>query len=162
MQAPAIRVSWRRLACLLACLSAFLCVLPASGALAQSLEKLTITNSAGQAHAFDVEVMRNDQDRARGLMFRRNLPVDRGMLFDFKREDHVAMWMQNTYIPLDMLFIRRDGTIARIAENTEPLSTTTIPSGAPVIAVLEINGGESAKRGIKAGDRVLHPLFAPK
>ena len=61
-----------------------------------------------------------------------------------------------------MLFIRRDGSIARIAENTEPLSTTTIPSGAPVIAVLEINGGESARRGLKAGDRVAHPLFGTR
>ena len=129
---------------------------------AQSLEKLLITNAAGQIHSFDVEVMRTDDQRARGLMFRRSMPADRGMLFDFKREDHVAMWMQNTFIPLDMLFIRRDGSIARIAENTEPLSTTTIPSGAPVIAVLEINGGESGKRGIKAGDKVSHSLFAPK
>ena len=82
------------------------------------------------------------------------------MLFDFGRNDEVAMWMQNTYIPLDMLFIRRDGTIARIAANTEPLSTRTIPSGEPVLGVLEINGGESAKRGIAAGDRVEHSLFA--
>lgn len=145
-----------RLVWLLAGLLGFFTSAPA---IAQSLEKLSIATAAGQTHAFEVEVMRNDQDRARGLMFRRSLPADRGMLFDFKREDHVSMWMQNTYIPLDMLFIRRNGTIARIAENTEPLSTTTIPSGEPVIAVLEINGGESARRGIKAGDRVGHPLF---
>jgi uncharacterized membrane protein (UPF0127 family) len=81
------------------------------------------------------------------------------MLFDFKRVEPVAMWMQNTYIPLDMLFIRADGTIARIAENTEPLSTRTIPSGEPVLAVLELNGGTAARLGVKAGDRVEHPLF---
>jgi uncharacterized membrane protein (UPF0127 family) len=70
------------------------------------------------------------------------------------------MWMQNTYIPLDMLFIRPDGSVARVAENAEPLSTRTIPSGEPVLAVLELAGGTAARLGIKAGDRVEHPLFA--
>ena len=69
------------------------------------------------------------------------------------------MWMQNTFITLDMLFIRADGTIARIAERTEPLSTRTIPSGEPVLSVLEINGGVSEKLGIKPGDKVEHALF---
>lgn len=128
-------------------------------ALAQEFEKLTIVTAGGARQSFEVEVMRNDADRARGLMFRRMLPADRGMLFDFGREEEVSMWMQNTYIPLDMLFIKRDGTIGRIAANTEPLSTRTIPSGGPVLGVLEINGGEAAKRGIKAGDRVEHSLF---
>ena len=93
-------------------------------------------------------------------MFRRSLPADRGMLFDFARVEPVSMWMQNTYIPLDMLFIRADGTVARVAENAEPLSTRTIPSGEPVLAVLELLGGTAARLGIKAGDRVEHPLFA--
>ncbi len=86
------------------------------------------------------------------------------MLFDFKVEQPVSMWMMNTYIPLDMIFIRKDGTIARIAEMTEPLSTRTIASGENVLGVLEINGGLSAKLGIKPGDRVQHALFgvAPK
>jgi uncharacterized membrane protein (UPF0127 family) len=131
-------------------------------AFAQQLEKLTIVTKSGARHVFDVEVMRNDADRARGLMFRRHLPTDRGMLFDFARDDHVSMWMQNTYIPLDMLFIRRDGSIARIAADTEPLSTRNIPSGEPVLGVLEINGGEAAKRGIAAGDRVEHPVFGKR
>ncbi|MET0606923.1 MAG: DUF192 domain-containing protein [Beijerinckiaceae bacterium] len=131
----------------------------ASPALAQQLEKLTIVTAAGARHVFDVEVMRTDADRARGLMFRRFMPPERGMLFDFGRDGDVAMWMQNTYIPLDMLFIRRDGTVARIAANAEPLSTRTIPSGEPVLGVLELNGGEAARRGIAAGDRVEHPLF---
>ena len=81
------------------------------------------------------------------------------MLFDFERTAPVSMWMQNTFIPLDMVFIRADGTVARIAEQTEPLSTRTIASGEPVLAVLEINGGISAKIGLKAGDRIEHPLF---
>ncbi|PZU92478.1 MAG: hypothetical protein DI527_09055 [Chelatococcus sp.] len=122
------------------------------------LEPLAIV-SGGTRHAFQVEVMRTPEQRARGLMHRNYMPSDRGMLFDFKAEEPVAMWMQNTYIPLDMLFIRADGTIARIAERTEPLSTRTIPSGEPVLSVLEINGGVSRALGIKPGDKVEHPLF---
>ena len=77
----------------------------------------------------------------------------------FGRVEPVSMWMQNTYLSLDMLFIRPDGTIARIAANTEPLSTRTIPSGEPVLAVLELNAGTAAKLGIKPGDRVEHSIF---
>jgi uncharacterized membrane protein (UPF0127 family) len=106
-----------------------------------------------------VEVARNDADRAQGLMFRRSMPADQGMLFDFGRVEPVSMWMQNTYLSLDMLFIRPEGTIARIAANTEPLSTRTISSGEPVLAVLELNAGTAARLGIKAGDRVEHPVF---
>jgi uncharacterized protein len=126
---------------------------------AQALETLTIVSQAGQRQAFQVEVARNDADRAQGLMFRRSMPADRGMLFDFGRVEPVSMWMQNTYISLDMLFIRPDGSIARVAANTEPLSTRTIGSGEPVLAVLELNAGTAARLGIKAGDRVEHPLF---
>lgn len=129
---------------------------PASPAAA--LESLAIV-SGDKRHAFQVEVMRTPEQRARGLMHRRYLPADRGMLFDFGRTEPVAMWMENTYIPLDMLFIRADGTIARIAENTEPLSQRTIPSGEPVLSVLEINGGISRTLGLKPGDRVEHSLF---
>lgn len=125
------------------------------------VETLTI-QTAGGPKTFNVEVMRTDEERARGLMNRRFLPADRGMLFDFKVEQPVSMWMMNTYIPLDMLFIRKDGTIARIAEMTEPLSTRTIASGENVLGVLEINGGMSAKLGIKAGDKVQHGLFTAR
>lgn len=125
---------------------------------ASALETLSIV-SGDKRHAFQVEVMRTGEQRARGLMHRRYLPADRGMLFDFVRVEPVAMWMENTFIPLDMLFIRADGTIARIAENTEPLSQRTIPSGEPVLSVLEINGGISRTLGIKPGDRVEHSLF---
>ncbi|QEL26308.1 DUF192 domain-containing protein [Bosea sp. F3-2] len=122
------------------------------------LEPLVIV-SGGTRHAFQVEVMRTPDQRAKGLMFRNYMPADRGMLFDFGASEPVAMWMQNTYISLDMLFIRADGTIARIAERTEPLSTRTIPSGEPVLSVLEINGGVSKQLGLKPGDKVEHPLF---
>ena len=129
-----------------------------AAALAQTFEPLTIVGGSGR-HPFQVEVARNDADRAQGLMYRRNLAPDRGMLFDFGRLQPISMWMQNTYIPLDMIFIRPDGSIARIAENAEPLSTRTIPSGEPVLAVLEVPGGTAARLGVKAGDRVEHPLF---
>ncbi|EIM28871.1 DUF192 domain-containing protein [Microvirga lotononidis] len=141
-------------------LSAFaVLVLIAGAAYAQAFESLSIATKGGQRQTFKVEVARNDADRAQGLMFRRSMPADQGMLFDFGRVEPVSMWMQNTYLPLDMLFIRADGTIARIAANTEPLSTRTIPSGEPVLSVLELNAGSAAKLGIKPGDRVEHPLF---
>jgi uncharacterized membrane protein (UPF0127 family) len=95
-------------------------------------------------------------------MYRRSLAPDRGMLFDFKRVEPISMWMQNTYVSLDMLFIRPDGTIARVATNAEPLSTRTIPSGEPVLAVLEVVAGTAARLGIKPGDKVEHPLFKPR
>jgi hypothetical protein len=92
-------------------------------------------------------------------MFRRELPEGQGMLFDFQFDQNVAFWMKNTYIPLDMLFIRSDGRILRIAENTEPLSERNIPSGGPVRAVLEVIGGTAKKLGIAAGDRVSGSIF---
>jgi len=110
-------------------------------------------------HAFAVELAVNDAERARGLMFRKELPEGRGMLFDFEREQPVAFWMHNTYIPLDMIFIRGDGSILRIAENTEPLSDRLIPSGGPVRAVLEVIGGTARKFGIAPGDRVEGSIF---
>ncbi len=131
----------------------------AGAAYAQGLEPLGIALQNGQKQTFQVEVARNEADRAQGLMFRRSMAPDRGMLFDFGQVEPVSMWMQNTYIPLDMLFIRPDGTIARIAANTEPLSTRTIPSGEPVLAVLELNAGTAARLGIKPGDRIEHSLF---
>jgi len=134
-------------------------VVPVSAGAQGKVETLVISTAQG-ARSFEVEVMRTDEERARGLMFRRYMPADRGMLFDFKETQPVMMWMKDTFIPLDMLFIRKDGSIARIAENTEPHSTRTIASGEPVLAVLEINGGVAAKLGIKAGDRVQHPLFS--
>lgn len=136
-----------------------LVVMMAGAAYAQALEALSIVTQGGQRQSFQVEVARNDADRAQGLMYRRSMAADRGMLFDFGRVEPVSMWMQNTYLPLDMLFVRPDGTIARIAANTEPLSTRTIPSGEPVLAVLELNAGTAARLGIKPGDRIEHPLF---
>ena len=121
-------------------------------------QTLEIASKTG-VHTFAVEVADNDAERAKGLMYRRELPEGQGMLFDFHREQEVSFWMQNTYIPLDMVFIRGDGRILRIAENTEPLSTRLIPSGGPVRAVLEVTGGTTRKLGIAPGDRVASPIF---
>jgi uncharacterized membrane protein (UPF0127 family) len=137
----------------------FLAAGPVQTASAQtSLRTLEIASKSG-VHVFSVEVVDNDADRAKGLMFRKELPEGRGMLFDFQREQDVSFWMENTYISLDMIFIRGDGRILRIVENTEPLSTRMIPSGGPVLAVLEVIGGTARKLGIAPGDRVAFPIF---
>ena len=130
----------------------------ASAAANAPLQRLEIDTASGP-HVFKVELMSTDAEREHGLMFRRSLPRDHGMLFDFERTAPVAMWMKNTYLPLDMLFIRADGTVARIATDTEPLSTRTIPSGEPVLGVLELNAGTAARLGLHPGDKVEHPLF---
>jgi len=121
-------------------------------------EALSVS-SAGGVHDFAVEVVDTKESMARGLMHREHLDQGAGMLFDFKRVRHINFWMKNTLIPLDIIFIRADGTIANIAENTTPLSEESIPAAEPVLGVLEINGGLSAKLGIKAGDRVHHRIF---
>ncbi len=122
------------------------------------LQTLEIASKTG-VHAFTVELADNDAEREKGLMYRKELPEGRGMLFDFHQEAPVGFWMENTYISLDMIFIRGDGSILRIAENTEPLSTRIIPSGGPVRAVLEVIGGTARKMGIATGDRVASPIF---
>lgn len=126
-----------------------------------TLQTIEIASKTG-VHAFSVEIAENDAERTKGLMFRKEMPEGRGMLFDFHREQDVAMWMQNTYISLDMIFIRADGRILSIAENTEPLSTRVIASGGAVRAVLEVIGGTARKLGIAPGDRVAHPIFKPR
>jgi uncharacterized membrane protein (UPF0127 family) len=130
-----------------------------------SLEKLSIVstqNGANKDNVFMVEVMRTVDERARGLMFRRYLPADRGMLFEFGAEAPVSMWMKDTFIPLDMLFIKKDGTIVSMALNTEPHSTRTIGTSEPVWSVLELNAGTAHRLGIKPGDVIVHPLFTGK
>ena len=122
------------------------------------LERLEIVTATG-AHAFDVEVARTDGERARGLMFRRSLPQDHGMLFLFESERPIAMWMKNTYISLDMVFVSRNGRVTSIAHGAVPLSETVIPSGGPVYAVVELAGGAADAIGLSVGDRVRHPGF---
>ncbi|HEX5212574.1 MAG TPA: DUF192 domain-containing protein [Pseudolabrys sp.] len=129
---------------------------PARPAGQQTLEIATKTG----VHAFSVEIADTEPEREKGLMFRKELPEGHGMLFDFQREQEVGFWMQNTYISLDMIFIRGDGRILRIAENTEPLSTRIVPSQGPVRAVLEVIAGTARKYGIAPGDRVASPIFS--
>lgn len=121
--------------------------------------KLEIVTASGQHRTFNVEVVSRPEERERGLMYRQSLAPDAGMLFDFQQDQLVSMWMKNTFIPLDMLFITADGTVAKVAADAVPQSLATIPSDRPVRAVLEIKGGEAARQGIAAGDRVLHPVF---
>lgn len=114
---------------------------------------LTIV-SQGKVHRFMVEVARTAKQQEIGMMFRRSLAPDRGMIFPYEPAQPVAFWMKNTFIPLDLVFIRADGTVARVAANAEPLSLDPIPSFEPVAAVLEIAGGRAAELGIGPGDKV--------
>jgi uncharacterized membrane protein (UPF0127 family) len=119
---------------------------------------LTIDAESGQFE-FQVEMAVSPEQRGMGLMFREDLAEDHGMLFDFGKPQRASMWMRNTYVPLDMLFIGTDGRITQIAADTRPLSDAVIASREPVRAVLELRAGVTAKLGIRPGDRVVHPLF---
>lgn len=121
-------------------------------------EPLTIVTATGP-HLFAVEVMRTEAQRELGLMYRRFLPQDRGMLFDFKTVQPVMMWMKNTYIPLDMIFIGKTGRVVSVVADTEPMSEHIITSGKPVLAVLEVNAGTAARIDLKIGDKVRNALF---
>jgi uncharacterized membrane protein (UPF0127 family) len=116
-------------------------------------DRISITTDSG-AHAFSVEWAVTEPEREQGLMFRQSMPADHGMIFDFDVDSPVYFWMKNTPLPLDMVFITSDGTIARIEQNAEPYSERNIPSGAPVRYVLEINGGVAKRIGAKPGDKV--------
>ena len=110
--------------------------------------------TATAEYPITVEVARTDQERATGLMFRRSLPEDEGMIFLYPQDGPISMWMKNTYIPLDMFFVRADGTIHRIEEHTEPFSERTVSSEGDVRAVVEMIAGSADRLGIKAGDKV--------
>jgi uncharacterized membrane protein (UPF0127 family) len=148
----------RRLLLHVAALSLLLLPLLAVSLAAQQWQQLEILSKGG-VHVFSVELAVTPEQQAKGLMFRRQLPEGQGMLFDFQREQPASFWMKNTYISLDIIFIRSDGRIHRIAENTVPLSEALVHSGAPVRAVLEVVAGTSRKLGIAPGDRVAHPIF---
>ena len=116
---------------------------------------LTITSATG-AHRFNVQVAATGKQQERGLMFYRSLEPDQGMIFPYDPPENVAFWMKNTLIPLDMLFIRADGTIARIV-TAKALDETPVPAGEPVAAVLELRGGRAGELGIREGDRLEWP-----
>ena len=115
--------------------------------------------SGGAAHRFSVEIARTPEQQQLGLMFRRKLAADAGMLFLYERPYRISMWMKNTLIPLDMIFIGVDGRIVDIAQRTVPHSVEPIYAGKPAIAVLEVNGGTAARLGLRIGDRVEHEAF---
>jgi uncharacterized protein len=121
---------------------------------------LVITTQGTQV-AFDVEVADNDLERAAGLMFRVDLPANRAMLFDFGTTRPVSMWMKNTPLPLDMLFLDEAGLVVKVAPSTVPQSLDVISSQQPVRYVVEINAGQAAQNNIKTGDKVAHPLIKP-
>jgi uncharacterized protein len=146
----------RAVAFTVALAAAWLAAPPPAGSTEQ--QTLEIVSKSG-VHVFTVELAVTDEERQKGLMFRRTLPESQGMIFDFKRDQEVSMWMRNTYVSLDMIFIRGDGRIQRIAENTQTESDRIIPSGGPVRAVLEVVAGTAKKFGIAAGDRVASPIF---
>jgi len=138
---------------------ALLCANPA--ARAASVQPLEIATKSG-VRVFSVEMATTEEEKTQGLMYRKELPDGKGMLFDFSPEQQISMWMKNTYISLDMIFIRADGRILRIAENTEPESTAIISSGGLARGVLEVPAGTAKKYGIAPGDRVSHPLFGKR
>jgi uncharacterized membrane protein (UPF0127 family) len=141
-------------------LPAVLCLLVAGlHAKEPVLEDLTIVTADGKSVLFHVEIARTEAQMRRGLMFRDAMPEDQGMLFIYIPERPAAMWMKNTILSLDMLFIGADGTIINIAENTVPFSLESITSAGPVRAVLELNAGQAAQHGITAGAKVSHPAF---
>lgn len=125
---------------------------------AKGPEKLEIDTASG-VHKFEVEIASDDAARERGLMYRRYMAPDHGMLFEFDRNAPESFWMKNTYIPLDMIFISPTGVVTNVAANAEPLSENVIPSGPPCAAVLELDGGTAAAIGLRVGDKVRHPFF---
>jgi uncharacterized protein len=144
---------------LLAVLGVIIAFGASPAAQAASFAPLEIVTKSG-VQVFSVEMATTEEEKTTGLMYRKELADGKGMLFDFSPEQQVSMWMKNTYISLDMIFIRADGRILRIAENTEPLSTRIISSGGLAKGVLEVIAGTAQKYGIQPGDRVAHPLFA--
>ena len=123
------------------------------------VEALQITTHDGRGHRFRVEIADNDASRERGLMFRKSLGPDAGMLFDFHEPQYVSFWMKNTLIPLDLLFIDEHGRVVNVAAMATPMSEATIPSAGPVLGVLEIRGGRAAELGIRSGDQVRERIF---
>ncbi len=122
-------------------------------------DRLTIVKRDGTRLDFTVEMALSPDQQMVGLMFRREVKPDEGMIFDWGAPRESSMWMRNTLVPLDMVFIAADGRIHRIAERTVPLSLTPVDSRGPVRATLELQGGITEKLDIRVGDRVLHPMF---
>lgn len=133
----------------------------AGGLCAQDMRKrepLVLVTSTGK-YKFNVEIAATRDQQSRGLMFRRAMEPRQGMLFIYDEVQYVSMWMRNTYISLDMVFIRADGKVHRVEASTEPLSERIIESGDKILAVLELIGGTAARLSLKPGDMVRHGAF---
>lgn len=138
-------------------LAVFMLASLALAACSNAESKLVLHTAKGD-FAFTVEIADDGAERAQGLMFRDHLAADAGMLFDYHTEQLASFWMQNTLIPLDMIFIGADGIVKNIHVNARPLDTTSIPSEFPIRFVLEIPGGRSTEIGLAVGDKIDHPL----
>ncbi len=123
-----------------------------------ALEVITADN---RSWTFQVDLAVTPAQRSRGLMFRKTMAEDEGMLFLFDREAPRSFWMKNTYLPLDIIFLDRRGVIVSITANAQPLNETVIPSGVPAAGVLEVLAGTSRRLGIETGDRVVYRAFDP-
>ena len=123
-------------------------------------QTLQIDTTSGR-HAFSIELVRSRADMERGLMFRKSMPADHGMLFDFQKAQPIAMWMKNTYLALDMVFVSPEGRVTHVAENAVPMSEEIISSDGPAMAILELNAGVASKIGVKPGD-VVHASIFPR
>ena len=154
METARKRVDWRLVAFIIALVVAAYFVFT-SNSIGSNATLVTATGN----HRIAVEIADTPQTRETGLMHREELADDTGMLFDFREIRPVSMWMRNTLIPLDMLFVRENGTVARVARNAVPLDLTPIPSGEPVRYVLEIAGGAAETYGVAEGDRLIHPII---
>lgn len=134
---------------------------PASLKAGAAVEVLTIRTASGKEVAYQVEIADTDASRQKGLMYRTEMPSNRGMLLDFGAPEKVSIWMKNTFIPLDIIYVDAAGIITQIVEQAEPQSTSLMNSNARVRAVLEVNAGQAAYHGFKAGDQVIHHVFKP-
>lgn len=140
---------------------ALLCLLPAAckAESGDATKHLTIISRDGKNHVFNIELALTQQQQIKGLMGRTEMAADAGMLFYFPQEEERGFWMKNTLIPLDMIFIKKDGTILRVHDSAKPNDLTSVKSNGPAIAVLELNGGTAKRLGIMDGDKVRHPFF---
>ena len=143
---------------ILALVPAFLVGIAASASADAPLQRLEIDTASG-AHVFKVELMSTDAEREHGLMFRKSLARDHGMLFDFHQQQPVVFWMKDTLIPLDMIFVAQNGRVVSIKHDAKPMDETLINSGAPTLGVIEVNAGVADAIGLKVGDEVKHPIF---
>lgn len=141
----------------------FFCVSPEGDLVSPAIakmrdDKLVLMTEAGE-RVITIEVAETLADKSKGLMFRPSLAEGHGMLFLYEGPQEISMWMSNTYMPLDMVFIRADGTVHRIETNAEPLSEKIIASKGPVTSILELAGGAAQRLGLKPGDKVRYPHF---